>query len=347
MAPWFFDMAHMNRFLCVLALCWMTIRLTGCQPEEPIREYIVDRPPAEGSLWFFKVLGPADHVAAQVDALRHFAESVTFDSQTGTPRWSLPEGWNETTSGSSMRFKTLKLPGEGGLELAVSPIRGLVPPSEDEWRRYVNMLRSQVGLEEIEEQDDWRKQAESRGEIKSIEVDQHSGLFLDYSGETTRFGKTRLLAVIVPVPFQQKPDTPGTKPSQAEMPFAFTVPKEWEDAPQTTFSLFSKQRVVGDQKVKITITPAMGGVLANVNRWRNQVGLPPLTKDQLTNELELLGSKEQPLLYIESIGESRGILGAIAIGGDGAWFFKLDGDPELVRKERERYRTFLESICAR
>ncbi|UPT73757.1 MAG: hypothetical protein M0D55_18210 [Elusimicrobiota bacterium] len=93
----------------------------------------------------------------------------------------------------------------------------------------------------------------------------------------------------------------------------------------------------------------VGGELANVNRWRGQIGLPPLEEAGLIKARQALVSKAGPVaLYdFSSEGErkTRLIAGTI-FAGDSTWFFKLMGDEEPAAAARPAFVALLRSLRA-
>ena len=322
------------RVVAVLMLCWS---ISGCGEPPAIREYTVPKPPAPGSLWFFKVIGPADAVTAVAKPLRSFLESVEFNAKTGLPEWTLPEGWSEETPSNAVRYKTIKIPGDDELEIAVTQIGTKIPMASDDVRMQANLLREQVGLEATEASDDEASPGDE------LIVGSQAGTLFDFTGETTRYGETRLLAAMVPLSIEP---SAGTVTSRGEVPFTYEAPDEWEEAPQTQFSIVSMTAGSGEASASMTVTRALGGPLDNVNRWRGQAGLEPIEQAQLVDVLEPVEVEGITMLYTEAVGESRGILGAMVPFEAGTYFVKLDGPPEVVNDERERFREFLESFRA-
>jgi hypothetical protein len=108
----------------------------------------------------------------------------------------------------------------------------------------------------------------------------------------------------------------------------------------------------GDKSVEITLIdlPADRNELAaNVNRWRGQVELPPASPEELEESVEKIPMGEVFADYVELVGPEnaeprKAIYGAVAVHGELAWFFKLVGDAELAKKEKQRYRAFLDSV---
>ena len=87
----------------------------------------------------------------------------------------------------------------------------------------------------------------------------------------------------------------------------------------------------------------VGGLLANVNRWRDQIGLSPIGPDGLqrdTRPIQVDGLEAQ---WVTLIGANQAILGAIVPRGDHTYFFKMKGAPELIATERATMLAFLES----
>jgi hypothetical protein len=96
--------------------------------------------------------------------------------------------------------------------------------------------------------------------------------------------------------------------------------------------------------VGITVTPARGDKLQNVNRWRGQVGLMPLTEAEFaaTAKKVPVGSMTGDLY--EMIEGDRAIFGVIIEDQGQMWFVKLNGDARLAERERGRFQEFLKSL---
>ena len=97
-----------------------------------------------------------------------------------------------------------------------------------------------------------------------------------------------------------------------------------------------------------------GGIAANVNRWRKQMGLGDLTEAEIASlpAIRLLGA---PATLVDMEGTYQGmrdpqpkpgsrLLGAILSLGEMSIFVKMVGPAELVEQERDRFRSFCESI---
>jgi len=100
----------------------------------------------------------------------------------------------------------------------------------------------------------------------------------------------------------------------------------------------------------ITFSGTGGDDLANVNRWRGQVQLPPITAAELSAQVRTIGTLAGPVSLVELTGTTgdakapSGLLGAWVRSSDRVWFFKLAGPAPLVAAQREPFMTFLKSV---
>ena len=95
----------------------------------------------------------------------------------------------------------------------------------------------------------------------------------------------------------------------------------------------------------ITAFPgAVGGLLANVNRWRGQVGLPPIVESQLPSSLDHLDVNGFQVEIVSLTGSGNSLLGAIVPHLGQTWFFKLLGPEAIVTREKPAFLEFVRSI---
>jgi hypothetical protein len=110
----------------------------------------------------------------------------------------------------------------------------------------------------------------------------------------------------------------------------------------------------GESTADISITSfpgAAGSALANVNRWRGQLELSPLSDQELklNNTLQVQGRSiliwdmvsKKPLKDQKALTRT---LGAILQEADRSWFFKMMGDDKLVKSEEVHFVTFLKNL---
>ena len=136
----------------------------------------------------------------------------------------------------------------------------------------------------------------------------------------------------------------------------WSTPAHWRPGKpsQLRRASFSANGTEGERvDISITTFPGqVGGALANINRWRRQIGLGPITEDEVDevmSELEINGHQYR---LIDIANESRAgdigwpqssVIATRAHQGN-SWFFKMSGDQPLVDQEREAFLQFLGSV---
>lgn len=131
----------------------------------------------------------------------------------------------------------------------------------------------------------------------------------------------------------------------------WTVPESWEELAPTSIRKGNFRIVDGEKTVEITVTAFpgdVGGLEANVNRWRRQIGLPPEPLSTLSESIETIEVDGQPASYVDllSVGTPNGIgiVGAVVPHGAKTWFVKMVGDPTLLQGQESELMSFLNSI---
>lgn len=100
----------------------------------------------------------------------------------------------------------------------------------------------------------------------------------------------------------------------------------------------------------ITTFPGdVGGDLANVNRWRGQLKLAPITAAQLPSAYTTVNAPTGEFFLADMTGDDAPrtrTLGAWFKQPEQnrTWFFKLTGDAGLVAAEREAFLAFLRTV---
>jgi hypothetical protein len=106
----------------------------------------------------------------------------------------------------------------------------------------------------------------------------------------------------------------------------------------------------GEADLSITAFPGnVGGDLANLNRWREQIGLKPVTEAEFeaaAQRMEKNGLRMTVVDLVGTGGDAKRILGAMIPHGGATWFVKLMGPDALVAKEKSAFLAFLETIKA-
>lgn len=132
----------------------------------------------------------------------------------------------------------------------------------------------------------------------------------------------------------------------------WTAPSTWKA--RSGSAMRKGSYTVGDDggptaDLAITAFPGdVGGDLANVNRWRGQVSLPPITAAELPAALTTLPVPGLDVKVVDLAGGTPDapvrMLGAIVPFGGATWFFKLTGPDALVAKEKPTFLAFLQTV---
>lgn len=173
--------------------------------------------------------------------------------------------------------------------------------------------------------------------------------------------KPRAHQPAAPVPQMPMPMTmPGsggdTGGGEAEGPgLAWKAPAGWVSQGASGMRLASFQvpgsgGAPADGSVIAFPGPA-GGDLANVNRWRGQVGLDALDDAGLAKASSRVTSPAGKILVVDFSGEAKGkpvrLLGGVLSFGGKTWFFKLMGDGPVVGAAKPAFVQFLGSVHAK
>ncbi|HYJ03764.1 MAG TPA: hypothetical protein VEX43_01420 [Chthoniobacterales bacterium] len=144
--------------------------------------------------------------------------------------------------------------------------------------------------------------------------------------------------------------SPAAAPAVATGPSSnVPLPPHWEPQPlaqmrQASFLVRGENGTMVDISL-VTLGASSGDVLANVNRWRGQLGQPAITADDLPRVVQHLPSElgHVALVDIEGTPEQGDpnkdgrIIAAIAPAESGTGFFKLRGNAALAGAEKENF----------
>lgn len=145
-------------------------------------------------------------------------------------------------------------------------------------------------------------------------------------------------------------DVPMPEAPQPGAALAWTLPKGW------TESRPGGMRVAtlvpsGPGKVDVSVTRlsgAAGGELANVNRWRGQIGLPPVDEAGLAPLRKALKAPAGPVAVFDFTSEgqarTRMVVGLLSTPDGSTWFLKMVGDADAVGPLRPEFLRLLESL---
>jgi hypothetical protein len=139
-------------------------------------------------------------------------------------------------------------------------------------------------------------------------------------------------------------------PPAPQAALKWSLPKGWSELPGggMRFATF-KAPYSGKLEATVVVLPGQaGGELANVNRWRGQIALPPLDEAGLAKARTVLKTKAGALNVYDFISagqvKSRMVAGYISTPDGSTWFLKLTGDADPVAKAKPDFMTILGSV---
>ncbi len=271
--------------------------------------------------WFFKLSGPKDAVTEQKENFEAFVRSVSFVKGGNPPvKWELPQGWQSGPGAGQFQFAVIRIPGKDPLELTVSPLEG----EAGTLLGNVNRWRDQIGLRPILVTD------------------------LDLFTRDEQLPGGAVTWVDIKGPGK------APKPAAGGGGIEHTKPEGWEPLPPDPKGVYllGFKAGEGDQSAEVTVTAfpgEAGGLKANVNRWRQQLGMSNVDEDQIRREAATLVIDGENAVYVDLVGPALGarserILGAIVPKGGRTWFVKMKGPADVVGKQKKAFESFAGSL---
>jgi hypothetical protein len=138
-------------------------------------------------------------------------------------------------------------------------------------------------------------------------------------------------------------------PAPAGRPLAWTLPSGWSETRGGGGMRYATLVApVPGVDVSVTVLAGdAGGELANVNRWRNQIGLPPLDGAALERARKPVGARLGPVALYDFTSEGaprrRVVAGWAQVAGN-TWFVKMSGDDGPVGAARPDFVRIVESL---
>jgi hypothetical protein len=324
------------------------LALVGCEKDE-IRSYTVRRTEPETveakvrllvavfengkQQWFFKLAGPVEEVTAHAKDFSSFVESARFTDKPDDPvEWKVPQGWEKGPPGE-FRFASFFLGPKGKApELTVfkfDRISSLVGNVE-RW------CRQDLGRPALRE-------AELVQYTKVIRAGEKAGVLIDLTGPGPRGGKAPPMGGGGPHAGMGRPK---------KLPLTYTPPAGWQETgPRSAMGivvLTAFQVRDGDEKAEATVIALpgeSGALLANVNRWRGQVGLNDVTQAQFDKDppAKIRCAGENAPYHDFNGPRQRMLLVTVRHGGQ-MWYFKMLGSADVVGKNKSKFESFVQSV---
>ncbi len=128
---------------------------------------------------------------------------------------------------------------------------------------------------------------------------------------------------------------------------AWDLPKGWTSEPAGGMR-YATLKPSGNGKAEVsvvTLAGPAGGELANVNRWRSQLGMPPIEEAALVSMRKVVNAKAGSIsVYEFNQSGSRMVVGLLATPDGNTWFLKLMGEDAPVKQAKADFLKLLETL---
>ncbi len=150
-------------------------------------------------------------------------------------------------------------------------------------------------------------------------------------------------------PSEPRRDSPSGASAPGALPFDCQVPEGWQPGKANSMQLAAYEVRRDGQEAAISVSTAGGDLVANVNRWREQVHLTPLDPAELKQSLRPINVDGHEGVLAELAGPETDakpqlLVGVIVEAQGKQWFIKMRGDAGLAAREKEHFQQFVESI---
>lgn len=141
-------------------------------------------------------------------------------------------------------------------------------------------------------------------------------------------------------------NVPGVNLPAATGQLTYTLPKGWTEQ-RGTGPRYATITSPDDRKAELAITnfPGnVGGNLANINRWRQQVGLEPIDQEQFEKTTTKIEIGQTVAIVADLDGPQARMLAAIIPDNQKTWFFKMAGSKDVMEKNKAEFLDLIKSV---
>lgn len=148
--------------------------------------------------------------------------------------------------------------------------------------------------------------------------------------------------------------TPALATASGGAVLTWTAPATWQPKPlgqmrKGSFTLAGPDAATTADLSISAFPGAVGGELANINRWRGQLSLAPIAESELPASVTRITSGDLTFTVVDIVGagdQPQRILGAMTPLDQAMWFFKLSGPDALVASAKSDFLAFLKTVKA-
>ena len=342
--------------------------LNACKKGEP-SQYSLDKTKEEQAKRSYEPLGTAPTSSSE-RTLQPTSSSIWSPPSNWTPlaaegpftiRFGIPD-----PSGQNGELGLMRFPAEAGSDLDFA--RYVVAETNQPW----------PGKEEVEKMIqttllngrsisiiNWLPSSEATGEkVKAVQAallrTPQATWFARLLGSPTllmeQSNELKQLMATFPFPgpqtastlsaAQPAPQLADTAKQQSEL--KWETPEEWQPGKVSNLRLASF--LVSDGKndsldISVTSFPgSTGSLVSNINRWRGQIQLPPIEKNQLLEVTTPIHIDNEEAVLVDLSSDTQRIIVAVLEYANQSLFFKLTGDQHLAEQQYINFIDFLASI---
>lgn len=194
-------------------------------------------------------------------------------------------------------------------------------------------------------------------EVAAYRVPKEKAAPAHFEGDGHDHGPAKISAPAPAAATTPPPASAGTMaatavPTARGASLGWTAPAHWQSKPA---SAMRKGTYIvpgaggASAELSITAFPGdVGGEVANVNRWRGQIQLAPMTDKEIAGAIVRLEQHGLKIGVIEMANPAAAtptrVLGAFVPHAGSTWFFKLSGPDGLVAAEKAAFFEFVKSV---
>ncbi len=362
-----------SRFQTLFSAGVLAIASLGCHKDQ-IREYTVPK--------------EQDRRLPMAHAPSQSAPMVQSEAPAASqhPEWTVPASWKELP-GEGMRYATLVVEAQDPpLQIRVTPLglnaRDLLS-NVNRWRGQIGLEpvgvdKPTTGLRTVQVDGRAVDLVDLTGPktatepatriLAAILPGDESVWFFFLSGPVERVDKhaaeferfihsvhLTTAPVVASMPADHPPidAAPGSQPSTQPAEMTWTLPAGWhEEASTSAFRIatFKVAGGAGDTEIAITkFAGGAGGVLANINRWRGQIGLPPVgsLNEQAMQHGTVAGLPADRLDLSAPTGgpaERKRMIVVTVAHNETTYFIKMTGSSASVDTNTKAFDAFITSV---
>jgi len=367
-----------SRWIYALSSIVLLSVLTGCNRDDDAKVYHVPKdasaPPSQP-----EPVAPAPDAGGQPQMMAPQPSGPTLPQL----KYQVPEGWQEKPP-TDMRVASFTAPGLNGQSADVSVIPLPVVGRDLE---LINMWRSRVQLPATSDPNaanqatpvavgsdqgrlfefvsDNPVAGKSRQRLVVAMLTQPGmSWFFKITGddECVAAQKPKFLEFLKSVSFvdtnadqvaaaHASPPAPAPDSTPTATDSIWTVPPGWQSVPPSQF-LLAEFSIPGANGAKAEVNVAAmggtgGGLLANINRWRGQIGLAPVADSDLPQFSQPLNVPGGTATLVDltgtdgKTGAPLRLVGAIVDLNGQTWFYKMMGDKQIVAQQKDTFSKFI------